>query len=188
MDCAKQGDLRGVCPDDRQAPCESRDSDDVPLAGGGRASLGQQPRPDESGEDDGSRLQQRQDLGRLEYRAAPDGLASKALTRHATDVGPPRGRGVPARTQRAKSRQNRGASIPKNKLVLLSPPTNDLESAIVATLAPVDPGVAGSGQYTAIVRDNAGGTGVALVEVYDLDDPLSTISELANISTRGFVD
>jgi len=68
------------------------------------------------------------------------------------------------------------------------PPTDDLESAIVATLAPVDPSMAGSGAYTAIVRGNAGGTGVALVEVYDLDDPLSTTSELANISTRGFVD
>ena len=68
------------------------------------------------------------------------------------------------------------------------PPTDDLESAIVATLAPVDPSVAGSGAYTAIVRGNAGGTGVALVEVYDLDDPLSITSELANISTRGFVD
>ncbi len=57
-------------------------------------------------------------------------------------------------------------------------PNNDLESAIVATLAP--------GAYTAIVRGNNGQTGVALVEVYDLD-PAGT-SQMDNISTRGFVD
>jgi Putative Ig domain len=69
-------------------------------------------------------------------------------------------------------------------------PSNDLESAIVATLDPVDPMVSGTGQYTAIVRgadDGTGGafTGVALVEVYDLDSAAD--SQLANISTRGFV-
>ena len=67
------------------------------------------------------------------------------------------------------------------------PPTNPLESAIVANLAPVDPSVTGSGQYTAIVSGSGGGTGVGLMEVYDLDDPLTTTSQLANISTRGFV-
>jgi hypothetical protein len=57
------------------------------------------------------------------------------------------------------------------------PPTNDLESAIVATLAP--------GAYSAIVRGNNNASGIALVEAYDLDqDALST---LANISTRAFV-
>jgi hypothetical protein len=55
-------------------------------------------------------------------------------------------------------------------------PTNDLESAISATLAP--------GTYTGIVRGNGGTTGVALVEVYDLDPAVGT---LANISTRAFV-
>ncbi len=40
------------------------------------------------------------------------------------------------------------------------PPRDDRESAIVATLAP--------GNYTAIVRDSAGASGVALVEVYNL--------------------
>jgi FG-GAP repeat len=58
------------------------------------------------------------------------------------------------------------------------PPTNDLESAILATL---DPGL-----YTAIVQGKNNGTGVGLVEVYDLDEAAD--SELANISTRGFVD
>ena len=56
------------------------------------------------------------------------------------------------------------------------PPTNDFESAIVATLAP--------GSYTAVVRGNGDTTGVALVEVYDLDP---AAGKLANISTRAFV-
>jgi subtilisin-like proprotein convertase family protein len=57
------------------------------------------------------------------------------------------------------------------------PPTNDLESAIVATLEP--------GSYTAIVRGNGNTTGVALVEVYDLDQAAD--AKLANLSTRAFV-
>jgi hypothetical protein len=56
-------------------------------------------------------------------------------------------------------------------------PTNDLESAIVATLDP--------GAYTAIVSGKDQSTGVGLVEAYDLD--LTSSSQLANISTRGFV-
>ena len=56
------------------------------------------------------------------------------------------------------------------------PPTNDLESAILVTLAP--------GAYTAIVKGNNDTSGVALVEVYDLGP---AASELANISTRAFV-
>ena len=58
-------------------------------------------------------------------------------------------------------------------------PTNDLESAILTTL-PAN----GTG-YTAIVRGANDGTGVGLVEVYDLDRTAN--SNLANISTRGFV-
>lgn len=57
------------------------------------------------------------------------------------------------------------------------PPTNDLESAIDATLAP--------GNYTAVVKGRSDGTGVALVEVYDLD---RAAGKLANISTRAFVN
>lgn len=57
------------------------------------------------------------------------------------------------------------------------PPTNNFESAIVATLAP--------GRYSAILSGKNGGTGVGLVEMYDLS-PTSN-SALANISTRGFV-
>ena len=58
------------------------------------------------------------------------------------------------------------------------PPTNDLESAILTTLSP--------GAYTAILAGKNGGTGVGVVEVYDLGQ--AAISTLANISTRGFVD
>ncbi len=58
------------------------------------------------------------------------------------------------------------------------PPANDLESAILTTLTP--------GPYTAILAGKNGGTGVGLVEVYDLGQGAN--SQLANISTRGFVD
>ena len=58
------------------------------------------------------------------------------------------------------------------------PPTNDLESAIVVTLSP--------GAYTAILEGKNNGTGVGVVEVYDLSQAAN--SKLANISTRGFVD
>jgi plastocyanin len=59
------------------------------------------------------------------------------------------------------------------------PPSNDLESAIVATLP------ANSSAYTAIVRGVNNGTGIGVVEGYDLDRTVD--SKLANISTRGFV-
>jgi hypothetical protein len=57
------------------------------------------------------------------------------------------------------------------------PPANDLESAIEARLAP--------GAYTAIVRGNGNATGVALVEVYDLNPGVD--AKLANLSTRAFI-
>jgi hypothetical protein len=56
-------------------------------------------------------------------------------------------------------------------------PTNDSESAIVATLPPDG--------YTVIVRGKNGTTGTAIVEAYDLNTAAS--SRLANLSTRGFV-
>jgi len=56
-------------------------------------------------------------------------------------------------------------------------PTSDLESAILATLPP--------GNYTAIVKGVNNGTGVGLVEVFDLDQAAD--SKLGNISTRAFV-
>ncbi len=57
-------------------------------------------------------------------------------------------------------------------------PSDDLESAIVATLDP--------GPYTAILRGVNGGIGVGLVEAYDLSS--GGDSALANISTRGLVE
>lgn len=59
------------------------------------------------------------------------------------------------------------------------PPAHQFESAIVRTLP------ANNAAYTAIVSGVNGGTGVGLVEVYDLDRNVD--SKLANISTRGFV-
>jgi hypothetical protein len=58
------------------------------------------------------------------------------------------------------------------------PPPNDRESAIVTTLSP--------GSYTAVLAGKNGGTGVGVVEVYDLAQEAN--SELANISTRGLVE
>ncbi len=62
------------------------------------------------------------------------------------------------------------------------PPTDEHESAIVATLAP--------GNYTAIVGGKNGSTGIAVVEVYDLGTASldsSSKAQLAQISTRGKV-
>jgi hypothetical protein len=57
------------------------------------------------------------------------------------------------------------------------PPSNDLEAAVVATLP------ANGSAYTAIVRGVNNGTGIGLVEAYDLNQAVD--SKLANISTRG---
>jgi uncharacterized repeat protein (TIGR03803 family) len=56
-------------------------------------------------------------------------------------------------------------------------PSDDLESAILATVTP--------GAYTVILKGNGNGTGVGVVEAYDLDS--AGHSTLANISTRGLV-
>jgi hypothetical protein len=57
------------------------------------------------------------------------------------------------------------------------PPSCALEAAILITLPP--------GAYTAIVTGADDRTGLALVEVFEAD--ASVVSELGNISTRGFV-
>jgi hypothetical protein len=57
-------------------------------------------------------------------------------------------------------------------------PSNDLESALVATLNP--------GAYTAILAGKNQTSGIGVVEVFDLAQAAN--SKLANISTRGFVD
>jgi len=56
-------------------------------------------------------------------------------------------------------------------------PSDDRESVMVTTLVP--------GNYTAQLTGKGGTTGVGTVEVYDANIPAD--SELANISTRGFV-
>jgi sugar lactone lactonase YvrE len=58
----------------------------------------------------------------------------------------------------------------------LAPP-NDLESAIVRTVAP--------GNYTAILSGRNDTTGIGLVEVYDV--ATGALAELTNVSTRAFV-
>src|SRR5438045_1014642 len=57
-------------------------------------------------------------------------------------------------------------------------PANDLESALIATLNP--------GPYTVVVKGVDNGTGVGVMEVYDLD-PDGSPARMANISTRGNV-
>ena len=57
------------------------------------------------------------------------------------------------------------------------PPEHDLESAIAATLP--------AAAYTAVVHGTGQSSGVALVEVYDLEQ--GGASRLANVSTRGTV-
>jgi hypothetical protein len=56
-------------------------------------------------------------------------------------------------------------------------PSDNRESAMVTTLVP--------GSYTALLTGKGGTTGVGTVEVYDAN--LGADSQLANLSTRGFV-
>jgi hypothetical protein len=57
-------------------------------------------------------------------------------------------------------------------------PSDDLEAATIQTLP--------AGPYTAVLAEKSRIPGVGLVEIYDVD-PMAD-SQLANISTRGFVD
>ena len=56
-------------------------------------------------------------------------------------------------------------------------PSSDAESAMIQTLSP--------GVYTATMTGQDGGTGVALLEIYEADESLG--NRLANLSARGFV-
>jgi hypothetical protein len=56
-------------------------------------------------------------------------------------------------------------------------PTDDREAVILATLPPA--------AYTVVLKGAGGTSGIGLVEVYDNDQAVD--SDLANISTRGFV-
>ena len=67
-----------------------------------------------------------------------------------------------------------------NRLEIIAstiPPTHPLESAFLDLFPP--------GNYTAVVSGVNGGTGIGVVEAYDLDG--SVDSQLANIATRGLV-
>ena len=58
------------------------------------------------------------------------------------------------------------------------------DSIIVASLLV---GNNGSANYTAILKGINNGTGIVLVEVYDLEDAAQSITKLENIATRGLV-
>ena len=69
---------------------------------------------------------------------------------------------------------------PVQKVLIMAsgiPPTNNLESAIDATLNP--------GAYSAILSGKNNTSGVALIELYDLSQAVP--AKLGNISTRAFV-
>ena len=73
-------------------------------------------------------------------------------------------------------------SSPADKQAIIDttiPPTDPLESAIVATLP------ANNSNYTAVLRGVNNGTGIGVIQIYDLDRLVD--SKLANISTRGLV-
>jgi hypothetical protein len=76
------------------------------------------------------------------------------------------------------SNDNWGDAPNKDEIVATGiPPSSDLESAILMALDP--------GAYTAILSGVGGGTGIGLVEAYDLDRTAG--SKLANISSRALV-
>jgi hypothetical protein len=95
----------------------------------------------------------------------PNALADPVLELH--------GPGAFATVTNDNWKQSQGFEIESTGI----PPTNDLESAIIATLAP--------GVYTAVMRGNGNTSGVGLVEVYDLNQ--GSDAKLANLSTRAFV-
>jgi uncharacterized delta-60 repeat protein len=68
---------------------------------------------------------------------------------------------------------NQSAAISASQLA----PGNDLESAIIADLAP--------GSYTAVVRGSGNTTGTGLVDAYDIS--AASPAKLVNIATRGLI-
>ena len=80
-----------------------------------------------------------------------------------------------------KSNDNWRSSQEQEIIATGVPPGNNFESAMVVTLP------ANNNSYTAIVRGANNTSGVALLEVYDLDSADPANSKLANISTRGRV-
>ena len=75
--------------------------------------------------------------------------------------------------------QDDPAQVPQLIQIGLAP-ASPSESALIQTLQP--------GAYTAVLAGTNGGIGVGLVEVYNVDRSVPvTSNQLANISTRGFV-
>jgi hypothetical protein len=60
-------------------------------------------------------------------------------------------------------------------------PGNDKEAAVIINLVNAAPNT----NYTAILSGSNGGTGIGLIEVYDLD--AESFADLGNVATRGFV-
>jgi hypothetical protein len=83
-----------------------------------------------------------------------------------------------ARNNNWKIKDADGSSQEADIQATTIPPSNDNEAALVAMLSP--------GAYTAILSGRSNGTGIGLVEVYDLDQVAN--AQAVNISTRGFVD
>ena len=103
----------------------------------------------------------------LTQLGVPDALADPVMELHGSGSGP--------------ITNNNWRDDPLQESAIIAtgiPPTNNLESAIDATLVP--------GAYTAVVRGDNNTSGVALVEVYDLGQV--GLGKLANISTRAFVE
>src|SRR5436305_13738558 len=70
------------------------------------------------------------------------------------------------------------------EIAAILPPNNDLESAILTSLA-AKAASQGGAAYTGVLAGKAGATGIGLLEIYDLNTAAN--SKLANISTRGLV-
>ena len=79
-----------------------------------------------------------------------------------------------------KSNDNWRSSQAQEIIATGIPPGSNFESAMVVTLPT-------NSSYTAIVRGANNTTGVALLEIYDLDSADPANSKLANVSTRGRV-
>jgi len=104
----------------------------------------------------------------LQQSGVTDALADPVLELHAGD-----GSVLATNNNWKENTAQQQQDITNNQLA----PPNDLESAIVSTLSP--------GNYTAIVKGQGNGTGVGLLEVYDVDR--TSASRLGNVSGRALV-
>jgi hypothetical protein len=104
----------------------------------------------------------------LQQSGITDALPDPVLELHAAD-----GSLITSNNNWKENTAQQQLDITNNQLA----PSNDQESAIVATLQP--------GNYTAILRGQGNTTGVGLVETYDVDR--TSASRLGNISGRASV-